>query len=311
MTQAECFQTAVVYDIGATKTAVGVVGQEGVLHTERFATPQNDAEQLLHKIGESMVRLSGQFDTQVAAVACNGPTFYENNTCTVGPLYRITPDEFELPRALAEVAPETRGMGIFGLNDAEAAAYAAVRPCILGRVPTCREVVTYVNQGTGIGGESIRNGKSTRAGGLLAEYGEILLQQPNGSVVTWGSLVSGEGIQNVYGQGVITAKELYQDQNTQAIWDTIGTDMARGLSALLPVIGPRTVVVGGSVSQCNPRYDRAFQKGLDQMLSTLSDDSATLRPDILYVPPCELSTIALNGAFAALNARPHEVATVV
>lgn len=310
MTQAECFQTAIVYDIGATKTAVGVVGQEDILHAEQFATPQNDPEQLLHKIGESMVRLSDQFDTKVAAVACNGPTFYENDTCTVGPLYRITPEEFELPRVLGAVVPETRGMGIFGLNDAEAAAYAVVRPCILGRIPTCRETIMYVNQGTGIGGDAIRNGRSTRAGGLLAEYGEMLMHQPDGSIVTWGSLVSGEGIQHRYGADVRTAADLYKDPKTEAVWEKVGQDMARGLGKLLPVIGPRTVVIGGSVSQCSPRYGAALEQRLDGMLHTLSEDSATRRPEILYVPPCELKTIALKGAFAALNARSHEVVTV-
>jgi len=257
-----------------------------------------------------MLEFASSYDVSTAAIGFNGPAVYADGACAVGPLYHITPDTFDLATRMHEIVPGLAGFSLLGLNDAETAAYAATRPPILDREPAPGETVLYINQGTGIGGDAICDGRSMRMNGQLAEYGEVLLRQPDGTPATWGSLVSGEGIAERYGTGCCAAT-LYDDPSTTATWEKVGEDMAWGLAALLPTIGPSQVVIGGSVSRCHPRYHAAMERQLRHILfGCLSSDSATQIPAISYVPERYLCTIALQGAYSALQSRAHQLVTV-
>lgn len=301
----------VVFDIGATKVAVGVVDQhEKIIAMERHKTPRYYKDELFKLIGTRCLDLAHQYAIDTAVIAFNGPTKFVANDCQVGPLYQICDEVFSLQEAFAAHAPELQNFQILSLNDAEAAAYAAARPPVL-KNPIPGEKVTYINIGTGVGGDTICDGKSTRGSvDHLAEYGEQILWLEDGQRVTWGNLVSGEAIQKLYGSEDCCAEVLFKDPATDEIWNKVGKDIARGLLPLLSNIGPDRVVFGGSIAQCHRRFAPALNHELAKSLEALPAGSATKQPEIIYVPKKYLSTIALRGAYVALQSRRDELVLV-
>jgi hypothetical protein len=198
---------------------------------------------------------------------------------------------------------------VLGLNDAQAAGFAA-REHVPAELAESKPVL-YLNQGTGIGGEfytrDSRTGRvvSGRQLGLLCEYGEIVQAQPDG-LATFGDMTSGEGIAKGYGPCV----DLDHDEAAD-VWHEIGRKLAYGCAALMPVIGPGAIIIGGGVSRCFPRYQEGLRDGFDAIFGTLSSDSSTERPQVFRVPPDRLATLPLEGLYFALRATDLSERTVI
>lgn len=303
-------ELAIVCDVGATKVATGVATTSEVFGAERHQTPRCDRDGLLQLLSSSILNLSDTYGTKTAVLAFNGPTKFVDGDCEVGPLYLITPDTFQLGAALEAIEPRLKGFQVLGLNDAEAAAYAAAQPPIITQ-PVRGEKIMYINLGTGVGGDTICNGQSTRGNGMLAEYGEQVLWLPDGRRVTWGDLVSGEAIQKLYGgETGCCAQTLFKDPSTDMMWDEVGRNIARGLMPLLSSVGPHKVVFGGSVSQCHQRFSEALDDELDKAFEAFSPDSGTKRAEIIYVPRKRLAQLALRGGYYGLQERRAELVVV-
>jgi predicted NBD/HSP70 family sugar kinase len=297
-------------DVGGTKVDAGIVGPEGVVPgtQARFETPHRNVNGFLEQMGNRVLQLATAYNLDTAVMGFNGPTRMADGRCYVGPLALIFEEAdspFDIGQRLYEVVPELEGVKVLSLNDAEAAAYAAPR------YARGNGVTLFVNQGTGIGGDAISaEGHSLRKHGYLSEYGEMPLWH-EGDWVTWGSLVSGQGIQERYGavhgsDQNRTAAELYQDPKEDWIWDKVGEHFALGLVPLCSNIGPSDVIIGGSVSQCSPKYWPALERVLDKALGCLSHDCATQLPNVTFVPPADLPTLPLLGAYAAFASRHDE-----
>jgi predicted NBD/HSP70 family sugar kinase len=302
-------------DVGGTKTAFGVVGPEGVEEgtQRRFETPLRNLDGFLTQMGGTILELANKHDLDTAVVGFNGPAFNVGARRYVGPLASINQEgdgTFDVAQRLHQAVPDLEGLNVLALNDAEAAAYAAVK------YARGDGLLLFINQGTGIGGDAIcPKGLSSRKHGYLGEYGEAPVEVEEGEWVTWGSLISGKGIQRRYGavegsDRQRTAAELYEDPEKDWIWPIVGRHFVKGLTPLLASIGPTDLVIGGSVSQCSPKYGPALEEGLQTAFGCLSDDCSTKIPYITYVPPADLPTLPLEGAYKAYDSRRADVVRV-
>ncbi len=149
----------------------------------------------------------------------------------------------ELRHALQTSVP------IFLENDTNLAGLAEIN--VLKPRP---KVGLYITVSTGIGTGIITNGlidESFR----LSEGGKSILEF-DGILRPWESFASGRAIYETYGKYA-------HDIHDAPTWEAIADKISRGLLALIPLLQPEVVVIGGSIGIYFPRY----QKVLGAMLS--------------------------------------------
>lgn len=292
---------AIVGDIGGTNMRVGVATMRGVIDSRTEPTPEG-SDQFFDVLGGLVEAYAVDYDLDIAAIGFPGPVEMSGDGYhgIIGPMVNVAGlnDTFDL---VEEMKTRTHGLGIdfVVLNDAEAATYAA--PQMLDATEHDNETMTtYITHSTGVGGDSIRQGKIvSRAGGMLSEYGWIPLLQPDGSYATWEHLVSGNAIRERYGGGVLSAEEIGREAPAyERAWKEVGQNMARGLAALTPILGTRNFVIGGGVSRQRHRYEEYMYEEFDAAMHTIPPGQVEA-PGITFVPREFIDEIGLRGAFFA------------
>lgn len=139
-------------------------------------------------------------------------------------------------------------------NDANLAGLAETRA--LSPLPTS---ALYVTLSTGIGTGLITNGHID-IGLRHSEGGHILIEY-DGKLQEWEDFASGRSIYQTYGQYA-------RDITSRETWDEIADRISRGFLAVVPMIQPDIIILGGSIGTYFERYDTSLQKILDTKLPT-------------------------------------------
>ncbi len=299
-------QLAIVCDLGGSRLRVGVAGPNGIVESQTATTPL-DPDEFFNTLSGFLVHYINQYKADmpspVLGIGMPGPVRRSQGQTMVGPMSKIPGFELpvHLPSRLGMADGRLKGLGVYVLNDATAAAYEAAQLPGL-RAENNEHPVTYITHSTGIGGDTVLRGKEL---GLISEYGKIPMYH-EGRYVMLEDLISGDGIKALYGDGKRDAKEIGMDPMSQGVWDTIGRDFGRGLAILVPALGMSDIVIGGGISRDHDRYHRALMSELDTALAVLPPDFIEM-PRITYVPDDEIDNIGLLGAYRAIQLHGKEL----
>lgn len=295
-------ELAIVGNIGGTNMRLAVASEQGIIYNESVDPPL-DADLFFRTIGNTATRFMDKYPgIKQAALAFCGPVKENSNGTTVGPFENIPSlgyEPFDINERIAAECKELKGFDFTVLNDAEAETHAA--PSFIEK-DTRDEVVTYIGLGTGVGGDSIKNGLVfSRVLGILAEHGHVPIKTADGSWSTLENRVSGTAITKLYGDGKKSCKEIALDPYNQKEWDRVGKDLAQGIAYLAPVFGTKHVVIGGGVSRDNHRFDEALRSELTKASGATPKHIVDQPPSIHYVPRDMIENAGLLGAYIALK----------
>ena len=115
--------------------------------------------------------------------------------------------------------------------------------------------ILYVTISTGIGTGIITEGmidpalRYSEGGRTIIEFG--------GKMLEWEQFASGKAIYTHFGKYA-------RDITAKADWDTVADRISRGLLAIIPVLQPEMIVIGGSIGT----YFSHYRKELDRILDT-------------------------------------------
>jgi glucokinase len=223
-------------DIGGTKLAAGVVGDDGrVIVRDRIATPTRDVWSAIERLVKR-VMAAAPVPLVAVGVGCGGPM--DPTVGTVSPLHIPSLRDFELQNALAEAT----GLPTFVDNDAKALTLGEAW-CGAGRGEMNMVGVVV---GTGVGGGIISNGRLL--GGRLGNAGHVghMVVEPEGRACACG----GVGCLEAYACGPAIEAETGRPPHRapQAIIERTGSLVGRALASLAAVVDFNVAVIGGSVA---------------------------------------------------------------
>lgn len=232
-------------DTGGTKTLVASFDEKGVLGEQiKFPTPKDPAEytQTLRKIltdnySDKPVEV---IVSAVPGTTKDGVAIWCNN---------LGWKNFDVRSALSGVLGTTP---ILIENDANLAGLSETR--FLETIPAQS---LYVTVSTGIGSGIITDGhinlalSNSEAGHALVEF--------DGVVREWESFASGQAIYKTYGQYA-------RDIKSKQIWDQVADRISRGFLAVVPILQPNIVIIGGSIGTYFENYGEQLQAILKEKL---------------------------------------------
>ncbi len=227
-------------DTGGTKTLIASYGEDGKIITEfRFSTPLKKTEY----VETLTTHLTALFQPQnVDAIVIALPGIVKNGIAVW--CNNLHWKNFDVA---AELKGVLGGAPLFVENDANLAGLAETRQ--LKEVPISS---LYVTISTGIGSGVITNGKID-PGLRYSEAGRALVEF-DGTVREWETFASGKAIYNTYGKYA-------RDIKSKRIWNKIADRVSRGFLAVIPVIQPDVIIIGGSIGTYFSEY-QAQLKGI-------------------------------------------------
>lgn len=269
---------AIGVDIGGTKIASALVGPGGqVIQLLSADTPPREAAPA--DVEEVVVQVVSRLARSDAASAAVSPVpvgigaagFIDAD----GKIVRFSPHVNWREEPLADRLSERLATPVFLDNDANAAAWAEHQ---FGAARGQSRLV-FVALGTGIGGALVYDGRIERgAHGMAGEFGHINVVPrgrpcPCGNRGCWERYCSGTALVAEAAEmmasstgssdrlraacaddaSTLTGRAVAElardgDPGAAAVVDTIGTWLGRGLSALVAVLDPGDVVIGGGLS---------------------------------------------------------------
>lgn len=256
-------------DLGGTKIEAAVLDADSrILHRERVATPRGDYTGALVAIAELVKALEGAAGTLGLPVGVGHPGSISpatgrlrnsNSTWMNG-----QPLKQDLERALGREVRLANDADCFALSEAHDGAGAGAR-CVFG-----------VILGTGCGGGVVVDGRLlSGANGIAGEWGHNPLPWPrpewdevpgpqcwhgrHGCLETW---ISGSGLaadhRRVAGETAtaeqIVARAEAGDERCSASLSRYEDRLARALAAVINLVDPQVIVLGGGVSGVGRLY---------------------------------------------------------
>jgi len=235
----------VAVDTGGTKTLIAGYSEAGKITTEfQFPTPTKKAEyiQLL------TTHLTALFDPkEVDAVVIALPGIVKDGIAVW--CNNLHWKNFNVADELKGVLAGAR---IYVENDANLAGLAETRQ----RTPVPISSL-YVTISTGIGSGVITNGKID-PGLRYSEAGRALVEF-DGTVREWETFASGKAIYNTYGKYA-------RDIKSKRIWNKIADRISRGFLAVIPIIQPDVIIIGGSIGTYFTQYETQLKGILKEKL---------------------------------------------
>ena len=223
----------VTVDTGGTKiliTAFAADGKPGELF--RYPTPQNEDEYLATLIEHIHDKYPKR---DIDGIVIGAPGIIRKNSIVWG--------GSNLPWQNFDIASPLKaafGCPVWLENDANLAGLAEAR--MMRKTPgSC----LYVTISTGIGTGIILDGHI--APGLSASEGGHSLVEYDGRVMRWESFASGKSIYNTYGKYA-------RDIKSRSVWNQIADKISRGFLAIIPVLQPDVIVIGGSIGTYYEQY---------------------------------------------------------
>lgn len=239
----------VAVDTGATKTLVASFGKDGVLgHQTKFPTPHDPKEY----VKELRLVIQEQYkDKSVEAIVVAIPGVIKNGVVKI--CGNLPWSNFDVATALSGVLGKTP---IYLENDAKLAGLAETR--FLKTIPS---QALYVTISTGIGTGIITEGhinpdlRNSEAGHALIEY--------DGVVREWESFASGRAIYKAYGKYA-------HDITSKRTWDQIADRISRGFLAVIPILQPDIIIIGGSIGTYFDKYSEHLLGLLKEKLPAIA-----------------------------------------
>lgn len=227
-------------DTGGTKTLVSSFGRNGKMgESVKFPTPPKPKDYVATL--KSVVRERYSHET-VDVIVIALPGIVRNGVAVW--CQNLGWSNFEAVKELHDLLP---GVPVLVENDANLAGLAETRA--LHPVPTSS---LYITISTGIGSGICTNGyidpglRYSEAGRALVEY--------DGRVQPWETFASGHAIVAVY-------KKFARDITSKRTWRQIADRISRGFLAVIPILQPDVIIIGGSVGTYFDRY-ATFLEGI-------------------------------------------------
>lgn len=224
----------VTVDTGGTKTLIASFTEDGKLgEIFRYPTPPKEADyvELLRTV---IPEKYGKENVEAVVVAIPG-TVKDGVALWCNNLHWRN---FHAADALAGILGPK--VPVLIENDANLAGLAETRS--LKPMPAFS---LYVTISTGIGTGIITGG--TIDPGLRYSEGGRSLVEYDGVVREWESFASGKAIYNTYGRYA-------KDIKSKRAWLQIADRISRGFLALIPVLQPDIIIIGGSIGTYFPQY---------------------------------------------------------
>lgn len=236
----------VTVDTGGTKTLVASFDDKGVLGEQtKFPTPSDPIE-YINTLKKTLLDLySGK---SVKALIIATPGVIKDGVIIWGG-GNLGWKNFDIKTELKGIFGKTP---IFVENDANLAGLSETR--LLKTKPAQS---LYVTVSTGIGSGIVTDGhinlalRNSEAGHALVEY--------DGSVREWESFASGKAILKVYGKYA-------RDIKNKNIWNQIADRISRGFLAVIPILQPDVIIIGGSIGTYFDKFGKQLQNILKEKL---------------------------------------------
>lgn len=227
-------------DTGGTKTLVCAFTRHGKLSKKhRFTTPKDTQEYIetLNYLLTSEYNLA-----KVTAISVAAPGLIENKRITF--CTNLPWRNFDLIGDLRSKI--VTKLPILLQNDANLAGLAEVHT-----LPKIPEVGLYLTVSTGIGTGIIVNGTLDPI--LQRAHGGRMTLEFDGILRDWESFASGRAIYETYGRYA-------HDIDDPQIWGSIADKISRGLIALIPILTPDIIIIGGSIGTHYSHYHTVLAK---------------------------------------------------
>lgn len=239
----------VVVDTGGTKTLVSSFNHEGVLGKQiKFPTPKDQKEYIK---ALSAVLLENFENKPIKAVIIGTPGIVNDGVVIWGG-GNLKWNNLDIKSEISKIF--SKKISICVENDAVLAGLGETRS--LKSIPAQS---LYVTVSTGIGTGIITNGhindalRHSEAGHALIEY--------DGVVREWESFASGKAIFKAYGKYA-------KDIKNKRIWGQIADRISRGFLAVIPILQPDVIIIGGSIGTYFNEFGEKLQNILKEKLPT-------------------------------------------
>jgi predicted NBD/HSP70 family sugar kinase len=242
-----CYTTTmlVTIDTGGTKTLIASFGEDGHIgETLKFPTPRK-TDEYIDLLRNTLEKTYGHEKVEAIVIAL--PGVVEDGVAVW--CANLGWRDFDVRAALSGVLG---GAPILIENDANLAGLAEARA--LHPVPLS---VLYVTVSTGIGTGIITEGRIDPA--FTKSEGGHMLVEFDGVVRGWETFASGKAIYAAY--------ETYaRDITSEHIWDQIADRISRGFLAIIPLLQPKIIIIGGSIGTYYDQYGKKLETILDEKL---------------------------------------------
>ena len=235
----------VTVDTGGTKTLIASFNQDGSVNdTFKFPTPP-DQDEYVALLRSTLVEHYGHEQVEIIVVALpgivkDGVAVWCNN---------LHWKNFDAAAALAGVLGNAP---VVIENDANLAGLAETR--ILEPMPVSS---LYVTVSTGIGTGVIIDGHINP--GLRHCEGGRALVEFDGMIREWESFASGQAIRAAYGKYA-------RDITSVKVWRQIADRISRGFLAVIPILQPDIIIIGGSMGTYFEKYGPQLEALLQEKL---------------------------------------------
>ncbi|MFS8119507.1 MAG: ROK family protein [Microcoleus sp.] len=244
-------------DVGGTKTLIASFDKSGTRGPElRFETPKNEAAFLERLVTTIQAVYPDNAKMDAISVALPG-MFSQPGMLDYAPNLGWRHINIQKQLNAHFTCP------IFVENDANLAGLAEAR-ALKVTPPLC----IYVTVSTGIGTGIITNGQITPE--LSQSEGGHMVLEYDGVLRSWESFASGNSIHLTYGKYgyEITSKRT---------WTEIADKISRGLLALIPLLQPDVIIIGGSIGTHFEHYGITLRRILEQKLEKTNISVPTIK----------------------------------
>lgn len=224
----------VTVDTGGTKTLVAGFSKHGVPSGQvKFPTPKTPIE-YVKQLTDVLIEEFGAQTVDGLVIAL--PGIVKDNIALS--CHNLGWKNFDAAKAFKGVLGNAP---ILVENDANLAGLAEAR-----RLQPIPRFVLYITIGTGIGTGAITNGRIDPI--LRYSEGGLSVIEFEGVERLWESFASGKAILNTYHKH---ASEIISKRT----WNQIADRISRGFLALIPVLQPDLIVIGGSIGTYFDQYN--------------------------------------------------------
>ncbi len=235
----------VAIDTGGTKTLVASFNNNGELGKQiKFPTPKDPAE---YTRVVRDVLLENYFGKPVDAIILAVPGVVKDGVAVW--CHNLGWKNFDVAKALRGSIGKAP---VYVENDANMAGLAETR-----MLKTKPAQSLYVTISTGIGTGIITDGHINQA--LKNSEGGHALVEFDGSVREWEDFASGAAIFKTY-------KKYAHDITSVRVWNQIADRISRGFLAIIPILQPDTVIIGGSIGTYFDRFGKQLHNILKEKL---------------------------------------------
>lgn len=275
-------------DTGGTKTLVTSFLDNGAVDkSTKFPTPQNQADYTT-RLQDALITQYGN-ETLIKAIVIAMPGVIENGIVMESPDHLPWMPGLDVRGFLNGLFDDN--IPIIVQNDCTMGGLGAVSLLDSNPKPP---IALYIAPGTGIGSGIIVNGKidtnfdNSEAGQAIFSY--------KGIDQKWEKFASGSAIYRDYGKYL-------RDITDQQTWDEIAERLSRGFLALVPILQPDVVIIGGSIGGHFDKFNDRLQKILDSKLPAMIK-----RPTFLQAQHTEEVVTYGCYYYYVQNILPHQAA---